>query len=74
MAPTELLAEQHYATLLALAEDVPVALRPRVELVAASLKPKVRSKCVLSCKLQLLERRCERLAAYPWSGALRRLA
>ena len=42
MAPTELLAEQHYATLLSLAEDMPVALRPRIALVVASLKPKVR--------------------------------
>lgn len=42
MAPTELLAEQHYATLVSLAEDMPVSLRPRVALVVASLKPKVR--------------------------------
>lgn len=41
MAPTELLAEQHYATLLSLAEDMPVSLRPRVALVVASIKPKV---------------------------------
>lgn len=41
MAPTELLAEQHYATLVDLAEQMPVALRPRVALITNSLKPKV---------------------------------
>jgi hypothetical protein len=41
MAPTELLAEQHYATLCEVAEQLPLALRPRVALVTNSLKPKV---------------------------------
>lgn len=43
MAPTELLAEQHYETLLSLAENMPISRRPRVELVVASIKQKVRA-------------------------------
>lgn len=46
MAPTELLAEQHYEKLLAVAEDMPMSLRPRIELVVASIKAKVRSWAV----------------------------
>ena len=47
MAPTELLAEQHYAALTDLAEKLPIALRPRTALVTSCLKPKV---CV--CAIQ----------------------
>ncbi len=42
MAPTELLADQHYRTLLSITDALPLALRPRVASLSRSLKAKER--------------------------------
>lgn len=38
VAPTELLAEQHYGALLEIAEQLPLPLRPRVALLTGDLR------------------------------------
>ena len=38
VAPTELLAEQHYAALEVIAEQLPLPLRPRVALLTGDLR------------------------------------
>lgn len=64
VAPTELLAEQHYAALEVIAEQLPLPLRPRVALLTGDLRTGSKVGCWTSASKLAAEWQAKRVTCY----------